>query len=231
MNDVATHPVNPSHERVASGGVRFNVQTVEPPKAEQATFQRSTKPLERVKNLADKFYNGDGYNRSKVPMRIEVSSLQSATHPALLGSKYKPEGSIGSLYAAVMLAYNDHYPLVIRPDDLWVLISFAVAKHIDQNAEALREKYVQHKGKKVLEVRIDHFSMGQMAPEDWERDVFPNFSSQIKQHIGAPAHSAFAASFTTSTAGDRACHEITLMAAMKNYFSYKVRTCVSVTFF
>jgi len=78
-----------------------------------------------------------------------------------------------------------------------------------------------------LVVDVNH-SPGQMTLEDWERDVFPEFRHQIKTHIGQEIHSAIASPFSTSTATDKASNEITLMAAMKNYFSYHMRTCCGI---
>jgi len=67
-----------------------------------------------------------------------------------------------------------------------------------------------------------------MSPGDWEKDVFPDFSRQIRTHIGDSTHSVIASPFSTSTATDKAAFEINLMAAMKEYFSYSMRTCCGI---
>merc|ERR1712176_808943 len=56
------------------------------------------------------------------------------------------------------------------------------------------------------------------------RLLSPDFSRQIKDHIGNEIHSTIAADFSTTTKCSRAATEITLMAAMKNYFSFGMTT-------
>lgn len=101
---------------------------------------------------------------------------------------------------------------------------------MNANAEQLRSRFVAHQGKKVLEVKVDHFVVGQTPAEMWERDVFPQFSKQIRQHIGEQTHTMIAQPFSTTTPTDQASHEITLMAAMKEYFSYKMSTEYALSF-
>jgi len=36
---------------------------------------------------------------------------------------------------AVISAYNRHYNLKLRPDDMWVAITSAFAKYVEENAE------------------------------------------------------------------------------------------------
>jgi len=128
----------------------------------------------------------------------------------------------------VIRAFDGHYPLIIRPDDLWLVLANGFASHVEENAETLRHNFVSHEGKKVLVVNADHLVMGQTKPEDWERDIFPSFSTQIRQNTIDKVHSVIATPFSTSTATDIAAHEITLMAAMKKYFDYSVCTMCGI---
>ena len=58
---------------------------------------------------------------------------------------------------AVDFAYSHHVPLIITPDIIFYLISSATAVHINQNAEKLRDVFVNHEGKKEIEIRRDDF--------------------------------------------------------------------------
>ena len=58
---------------------------------------------------------------------------------------------------SVDFAYSHHVPLTITPDVIFYLITSATAVHINQNAEKLRKVFVNHEGKKELEVRRDDF--------------------------------------------------------------------------
>ena len=57
----------------------------------------------------------------------------------------------GLLYAAVE-AWNSHYNLVLRPDDFWFAIVSPLCRYITANAEDLRSHFVDHDGKKKLQV-------------------------------------------------------------------------------
>jgi len=70
---------------------------------------------------------------------------------------------------------------------------------------------------------------GAGTPADmWESDVFPDFSKQIREHIGASVHDAIAGAFSTTDRVSQAAHEIVLMSAMKNYFSFGMSTCCGI---
>mmetsp|Transcript_32342 Transcript_32342/g.54816 ORF Transcript_32342/g.54816 Transcript_32342/m.54816 type:complete len:520 (+) Transcript_32342:164-1723(+) len=151
---------------------------------------------------------------------------KSACIEASSFSKQKTSGVYckHAFIATCLNAYARHLPLALRPDDIWSVISFGLAKHIEMNSEALKSKLVKFKGKKKLKVRVDHFIMGATSPDDWEKDVFPDFSSQIKNFIGKDTHSIIASPFSTSTSTDIVSHEIALMAATKKYFNFTMET-------
>jgi hypothetical protein len=193
------HPVEKHHEQ-RTNGVRFNVQTVSELGEELQT---------KTKINFTPYLEEEGPN-----IKIEVSSLSGESII----------DTARGFFQVVVLAYDRHYPLIIRPDDIWLVLTNGFAKHVEENAEALRHNFVSHSGKKELIVNVDNFLMGKTSPEDWEKQVFPNFSEQIKKHIGEKTHKLLASPFSTSTVTDIAAHEITVMAAMKSYFQYTMRT-------
>lgn len=134
---------------------------------------------------------------------------------------WRPNG----LLAAVDSAFNNHYPLTLGPDDIWLAIAQGFALHVNANAEALRGRFVQHEGKKELLVVRDSFVKG--SPDnDWQ-GVFGEFSDQIAEHIGKQ-RDLVVASFSTTGLVERAASEVVLMDAMKNYFEYRVSTCCGI---
>jgi hypothetical protein len=120
--------------------------------------------------------------------------------------------------AAVNAAYNGHYPVVISPDMIWLLIAQGFAVHVREDAETLRDQLLSHEGKAKLEVRRDEFLRG-FAGNDWE-GVFSEFSEQIRIHIGPDTHDMIAPAFSTTGIVEKAAFEITLMDAMQEYFDY-----------
>ena len=49
------------------------------------------------------------------------------------------------------IAHSNHYPIRIKPDDIWLLIVQAFSHHVNINSEKLRNMFVNFEGKKVLE--------------------------------------------------------------------------------
>lgn len=128
--------------------------------------------------------------------------------------------------AAVHLAYNDHRPLVLSPDILWLLVAQGFANHVNANAEELRSRFVKHSGKVTIQVRRDDFVKG--SPENPWPEVFGEFSGQIREHIGATTHDLLLPDFSTTGAVERAATEVVLLDAMQSYFSYEFFTVCGI---
>lgn len=210
--------VTPAHAALpGGGGVVFAVEDTVPEPADRAMPVLSREEeLSRVKAEAGKFHS---CGRGHADIVVEQASQ---TPPGLVFA-----GGHGFL-AAALTAFARHLPLTLGPDQVWALISFGFAQHVDKNAEELRHQFVQHEGKKRLMISVSPSFRGS-PPEQWERVVFPGFSAQIRAHIGKDTHSAIAGSFSTTSATAQAAHEITLMTAMKHYFSYGMTTCCGIS--
>ena len=123
-------------------------------------------------------------------------------------------------------AYNDHRPLCLSPDMIWLLIAQGLANHINANAEQLRYKFVKHEGKVKIIVERDDFIKG--SPKNPWEEVFAKFSSEIRKHIGETTHDLLTPNFSTSGVVEKAASEIVLMDAMQSYFEYKVVTLCGI---
>ena len=49
-------------------------------------------------------------------------------------------------------AHCNHYPIRVKPDDIWILIVQAFSHHVNINSESLRNMFVDFSGKKELVV-------------------------------------------------------------------------------
>ena len=78
---------------------------------------------------------------------------------------------------AAHIAYSYHVPLTITPDVIFYLVTSATAVHVNKNAEKLRKVFVNHEGKKELEVRRDDFVLKSKS-NPWH-EVIDEFSIQI----------------------------------------------------
>lgn len=126
---------------------------------------------------------------------------------------------------AIHKAFNDHRPLCLSPDMIWLLIAQGLANHINANAEQLRSQFVKHQGKVLIEViRGQGFSKG--SPDnDWP-GVLADFSAEIRNHIGDATHDLLVPTFSTTGLVEKTAAEIVLLDAMQSYFTYGlVTTC------
>ncbi|MFT3770510.1 MAG: DUF4419 domain-containing protein [Minicystis sp.] len=140
------------------------------------------------------------------------------------GSAYEPLPHHGFV-AAVHHAFAQHYPLVLSPDDVWLCIAQGFATHVDENAEALRARFVRHEGRARIEVRRDEFVKG--SPDnDWP-GCFADFSDRIAEHLGKK-RDLVVADFTTTGPVEKAASEVVLMSAMRRYFQYEVLTLCGI---
>ena len=76
---------------------------------------------------------------------------------------------MSSILQGFYSSYENHLPLRLTPDIIWILIVQGFSHHVNFNAEELREKFVNFEKKKTLEVIINKYhSYKQMQPEDYE---------------------------------------------------------------
>jgi hypothetical protein len=140
------------------------------------------------------------------------------------GQAQMPKGAIAAnpFIRAAHLAFDDHYPLVFGPDDVWLCIAQGFALHMRQNAEALRSRFVAHEGQETIKVRRDNFVKG-ASDNDWQ-GVFGEFSQKIGGYIGEKKRDLVVSKFSTTGPIEKAASEIVLMDAMQSYFQYRVET-------
>lgn len=77
---------------------------------------------------------------------IDDSAFFKEAHETYVLTTCHKNGFIG----AAINAFRSHYPLEMKPIHFWLLIMQGVAEHVNQNAEELRSKWVNHEGKMVL---------------------------------------------------------------------------------
>ena len=133
---------------------------------------------------------------------------------------------VNAFVAAVNEAYANHYPLVLTPDAIWMCIAQGLAQHINANAEKLRSMFVEHEGKKEIQVRRDDFVKGSPA-NPWP-EVFDEFSEQIRKHVGEKTHDLLTPEYSTTGAVEKAAAQVVLMDSFKEYFSYSVATSCGI---
>lgn len=134
--------------------------------------------------------------------------------------------SLHPFVSTLFTAYNDHRPISISPDMIWLLICQGFANHINLNQESLKTKFVSFDDQKKLTIETTVFSHdfkkgSKNSP--WEL-AFHAFSDSIAKYTKTDIHNLFVQSFSTTTSTEKAAFEIALLDAMSGYFEYEVST-------
>ena len=120
------------------------------------------------------------------------------------------------LYAAKTAFYHE-YDFVINPDDIWLLIAQGFGQYVNQNAEELRDKIVDFKGK--MNIVVENTFLKGDPNNHWEGE-FPKFGEKVREYIGNDLYITLIADFTTTGPIQRAASEIVLLYSMQKYFEY-----------
>ena len=152
------------------------------------------------------------------------SKLEAMSDSAVevLGAPGRRHNKSCSFISAATQAWSAHHPLRLRPEHIWLLILQSTAVHVEQNAEKLREKFVQHQGKKELVVVRDGFLVGS-AKNDWE-GVVKEFVQQIDKSTVEDTCELLECDFSSTSLVETIAGKITVMDICKSYFDYTVRT-------
>jgi len=123
-----------------------------------------------------------------------------------------------ALAQAAYDAFYQHFPLVLSPDAIWLCLAQGFARHVNQNVDALRSRFVTHEGKKKLVVERPDMELGRPGP--WH-EVVAEFSQQIGANIGKK-RDLVVCDFSTTGPVERAASEVVLMDAFQGYFEYEM---------
>lgn len=160
-----------------------------------------------------------------VPERLpEIVSLSN--HPIIKETKGRILSTIGpencfappfsnGFVGTAFMAYNKHHHLTLRPDDVWSAIMIAFSEYVNSHSQEMRSLFVDFEGKRELTARAD----GTIQRIPWGVLV-PQLTQQIDENLKKGIKDWVIPDFTTTNQWDRVVGGITLMGAMKNYFSY-----------
>lgn len=131
------------------------------------------------------------------------------------------------LVATIDMAFREHRPLVLRPDDIWLCVAQGLSQHINLHAEALRKRLVTWDGKQRIQISRDNFRRG--SPDNDWLGVFEEFRQRIAEKVPV-VYNRLNMHFSTTSLFDDAAMDLTLMEAMSPYFEYGMSTACGIPF-
>ena len=168
------------------------------------------------------------YPEKKPRYNFDKEPLSKIITKDTLDQSFNPQQSLAYIHSNVPLlngfytAHTNHYPIRIKPDDIWLLIVQAFSNHVNANAEKLRHYFVNFDGKQKLKVIYQLSDIKQV-----DRKTLENFSEQIneqmKKYLGEKLLDILTPDFSTSNYDSKIVCKISIMGAFKKYFQYEMK--------
>lgn len=129
------------------------------------------------------------------------------------------------LLSTIAMAYNKHLPLKLRPDDIWLTITGVAGRYINDHSEEFRSRFVDHEGKKKLEIRVMSPFIEYTTESHWNA-FLSQMADKIDENIkDKELRNWFVPDFSTTTQRDRIVGGIQLMSSTQAYFSMHMMMC------
>ncbi len=112
-------------------------------------------------------------------------------------------------------AYMNHGDIMVKPDDLWLVIMLWFTKYVDDNAQQLRRAFVSHEGKKKLTVVTRSLDEG-----DWSQ-FFEGIIEAIRKNTNQGVTQNLECNFSSSGLFEKTFSTAIIMNSFKKYFDYE----------
>ena len=126
-----------------------------------------------------------------------------------------------SLIQGLIAAYKNHYPITVTPDMIWLLIVQGFSRFMEKYSELVRERFVNFTGKKDLKVERLQYSPYNATKEVWD-GIVQEFVQKIEKNVGKEVVESLECNFSTTTQVAKVTSQVSIMSAMKQYFTYRV---------
>lgn len=120
------------------------------------------------------------------------------------------------LIQTIQECYNNHRPLVLSPDIIWLAICQGVSVHMNEYYDSLKNVvFIKDKPDKII-IRNDSL---EYSAKHW-KNLIGSFSNETKKYTNEDFYSFFVSEFTTTTAIEQTVYQITLLESYKKAFEY-----------
>ena len=126
-----------------------------------------------------------------------------------------------SLIQGLIYAYKNHYPITVTPDMIWILVLQGFSRFMEKYENLVRERFVNFTGKKDLKVERLDYSPQSATKEVWD-GIMKEFVEKIGKNVGQETIDNLECNFSTTSPAALVTSQVSIMSAMKQYFTYKV---------
>lgn len=116
-------------------------------------------------------------------------------------------------FSMVCYAFAQHRPIVLSPDEVWMVICQGFSQFVNRDPESFRQYLVEHEGRETLKVPL-------FPGDGWDR-MIDGFANLIDSNTMNGIAKVMTADFSTTGPAELVASKIVLMDAVKHYFEYK----------
>lgn len=175
----------------------------------QASYKRKIDPNASKDNL---FYTKCQHKYTNKRKNKEKCKCNILAYHENMQAEY---ASQPAFYRAFLEAYNNHYDVILSPDDIWMVICLQFTKYVNAHAEAIQELFVQHEGKKKLTVT----TWNEQEESQWT-EFFELMLCAMRKNTNGKIVDLLQANFSTTTHVEKLLSTAVIMDTMKTYFDY-----------
>ena len=162
-------------------------------------------------------------NPENLPIsELEKESIDTLINKDTLGYSFDINQKLGYLaYKVPVLsgffkAYCNHYPIRIKPDDIWLLIIQCFSYHVNENSQKLRNYFVNFDGQQKLEIKIECEKIEKEHLEIFVKEV----NKKMKDFLGNELLENLIPNFTTTDNNSKLVCQISILNTFQKYFRY-----------
>ena len=154
----------------------------------------------------------------------EEASFSSKINSLSSDKKLAYQNSNVPILNGFYTAHANHYPIRLKPDDIWLLIIQSFSTHVNTNSEKLRYMFVNFEDKETIKIEYDLFTIDQVDKKIAE-DFSIKINEKLKEYLGEDLIEILTPNFTTTTNDSKIVCKISIMSIFKKFFNYKMMLC------
>lgn len=112
--------------------------------------------------------------------------------------------------------YDNHRPLILTPDVIWLAICQGVSIHINEHYDSLKNSLFNENKPDEIVIRNDSLEYG---GKHW-KNLISSFSDETKKYTRDDFYSFFVSDFSTTTPIEKTAYQVTLLESYKKAFKY-----------
>jgi hypothetical protein len=120
------------------------------------------------------------------------------------------------LIETIQECYDNHRPLVLTPDVIWLTICQGVSIQINEKYDSLKNIIFIKNKPNEIEIRNDSL---EYSAKHWKK-LIESFSTETKKYTKDDYYSFFVSNFSTTSVIDKTAYQITLLESYKKAFEY-----------